>query len=653
MKPVRDESGSALILALVMVSVVGAMLAAALSFADTSLIATPALVEHRTTYNSADGAVEGAINAVRGSATLGTDGAPVSCDFPDYDPSDGVNVVVQCIPQAGSGSAADDQPPFAIQLLGTGGADGFIQTGNTQLTVDGGMYSNGKLDLTGGGSQAAFLSYGDVFVEGNCTPTPGGLLDSVGGLVKCDYAGDARGDDPDYPPGASGITGMSVDPAASCTSPSSVVAFNPGVYTEIPEAPAGCNGSVWWFKPGVYYFDFPDITGRFTWTPDALPGKTVVGGTLKSGWSASTNASTVTLPGACDPSADGVQFIFGGPSLLSVTSQGKVELCGGVNATNYKNHRITLTSLKNEPARTAVGPAATPQTGTPMSPGPTGEVVYALADPAASTIDNVFAEAVLSTTGKALDEADVTLPEFADIPVGSRIDKVELNVRHFATDNAVAAKAFISLPSGVSADKSLTAFSATECTTALTSCTDTWDITSYFTGRGGYKELNGLAARYYAKVNGNKPAVVDSLDGMSLSVTYTPPGFEQHRCPTGQSGCSVVTSTVSQNLFFHGTVYVPTAGLNLRVHNKDTTIFDRGVIARTMNVDVSASSKQTDSPFQIPRATTGRSVLFVAKVDGVDTLRALVRYQDYVTTAGTNSAYPGYRVFVEKWSVIR
>lgn len=650
----RDETGSALILALVMISVIGLMLAAALTFADTSLVATPTFVGHRDDLNVVDGAMEGAVNAVRGSATLGTEGAPIGCDFPDFDTTDDVNVTVECTPQAGSGSAFDDQPVFAITTLGTAADEGFIQTGNTQLTVDGGLYSNGKLDLTPGGAQAAMLSFGDVFVEGACTPAPGGLLDAVGGLVKCNYAGDTRGDDPNYPPGVANAGSMAVDPVATCVGPGTVVAFSPGLYTEIPAAPSSCNGSVWWFQPGVYYFDFPDLTGRHTWTPDDLDGKTVVGGTLKSGWSASTNASAITVPGACDPAADGVQFIFGGPSLLNITSQGSVELCGGTNATNHNNHKIAFHGLKTEPARSAVGPTTLAQTGTPVSPGPTAERSFvSVPATAPRTIDNVYATAALSTTANNLDEADIKDFSFADVPEGARITKVELKVRHFESVTQMDSTAHITLPDGTTDSEALSNFKAVDCTVTLTTCTDTWDITSHFTDEQGYDQLNGLAARYHVKVRGNNAAATDSFDGMELSVTYVPVGFEQHRCPTGASDCSIITSTVDQNLFFHGTVYVPSAGLNLKVHNKDTTIFDRGIVARTMTANISASSKQEDSPFQIPRATTGRSVLFVARVDGVDKLRALVSFQDFVTSAGTSSAFPGYKVTVQKWSVIR
>jgi hypothetical protein len=660
----NNEEGSALILALILITVVGLMVAAAISFVDTSLIATPILADDRDERNIVDGAVEGAINAVRGSGTLGIENSPLPCDFPDFDATDDVNVTVTCTPQAGSGSAFDDQPAFAVLTLGTAATEGFIQSGNTQLTVDGGLYSNGKLDLSPGGAHAAMVSIGDVFVEGACLPLGalGTVLDSVGGLVECNYdptaqaIPDTRGNDPDYPSGAANASGMAVDPTATCAGNNTVVAFSPGLYTEIPSVPSNCGGDVWWFQPGVYYFDFPDITGRHTWTPDDLSGQRVVGGT-PNGWNASTNAASIADPDVapmCDSTQNGVQFIFGGPSLLEITSQGTVELCGGTNATNHNNHKIALYGLKTEPARTSVGPTTLAQTGTPVSPGSTVERTFLAPNPAAKNIDGTVTAAALGLTNTT-DEADLSLPAFADVPEGARITKVELKVRHFGLTNKFAPTVSVTLPgvtNPISTNNSnLSKNAATSCL-AVTSCVDTWDITSNFTGELGYDKLNGLTARYHVRNTDNIANSV-SFDGMELSVTYVPVGFEKHRCPTSVSNCSIITSTVNQNLFFHGTVYVPSAGLNLKVHNKDTTIFDRGIIARTISANISSSSKQEDSPFQIPRGTTGRSVLFVAKVDGVDKLRALVTYQDFNTVGGASSAFAGYKVTVEKWSVIR
>jgi hypothetical protein len=672
-----DESGSALILALVVITAIGLMLAAILSFTDTSLLATPKFVAARNTLNDVDGAVDGAINSIRGSSGLGVQGFSLPCGpFKPYEGTPKAGITVDCVPQAGSGSASSEVPHYAILTLGTG-SDGLIETGNAALTVDGGIYSNGVIDLTtsGSSSQRQIQVYGDVFAEGLCKPVPGHpeSITTVSGVLKCSpgFTGDASGDDPGYAPGIPNISGLTIDPAGTCAGANTIVAFSPGLYTEIPGQPAGCNGSVWWFKPGTYYFDFPDA--RADWAPAGLPGSTLIGGTLSTGLSASTLASAIDagswIGKSCDRDAPGVQFIMGGPTTLTVLSGGSVELCGSTNVTNVDQHRIPFYGLRPEYGTRTATTATLKVTGTPVSPYedpiPFTDPVLGLPlpvplpPPAAKFIDNRFATASLVSPGTLTKSAAVQLPAFEQVPAGSTINSVKLRVRHFETDTAISASVVILPPTAGADTQPLNDF--TTCSGA-SNCTDPlWDISAKFKGRYGYRELNGLKVVYRAELSGNNLAS-DNLDGVELVVDYTPPGFEATTCPTSTPACNIVTSTVTQNLFFHGTVYVPRAALSLRVHNKDTTIFDRGVIARSLTVDVSSGSKQVDSPFQLPKATTGRKVLFIGKDGGVEKVRALVTYQDYrdkdpITglplPSNAFTAFPGYEVKILNWSVLR
>jgi hypothetical protein len=665
----RDESGSALILALVVITAIGLMLAAILSFTDTSLLATPKFVAARNTLNDVDGAVDGAINSIRGSSGLGIEGFSLPCGpFKPYEGTPKSAITVDCVPQPGSGSASSEVPRYAILTLGTG-SDGMIETGNAALTVDGGIYSNGVVDLTTSGSsnQRQIQVYGDVFAEGACKPVPGHpeSITSVAGFVKCspDFAGDASGDDPLYPPGVPNISGLTVDPVGTCAGANTIVAFSPGVYTEIPDQPGGCNGDVWWFKPGSYYFDFPDA--RADWAPAGLPGKTLIGGTLAAGLTASTPAGDIAsgswIGKSCDKDAPGVQFIMGGPTTLTVVSGGAVELCGSTSATNVDQHRIPFYGLRPAYGTRTATTVTLKATGAPVSPyaDPIPFVDLLVPPPAAKFIDDRFATAALTSPGSLTKSAGVQLPSFEQVPAGSTINSVKLRVRHFETDAAISASVVILPPTAGADTKPLNDF--TSCA-APANCTDPlWDISSKFKGRYGYRELNGLKVVYRAELSGNNLAS-DNFDGIELVVDYTPPGFEATTCPTSTPACSIVTSTVTQNLFFHGTVYVPRAALSLRVHNKDTTIFDRGVIARSLTVDVSSGSKQVDSPFQLPKATTGRKVLFIGKDGAVEKVRVLVTYQDYrdkdpitglplPSTAFTG--FPGYEVKILNWSVLR
>lgn len=660
----RDDEGSALILALAVITVVGLMLGAVLTFTETSLLSTPAFVENRNVLYDADAAVDNAINAVRGSQSMGSEG--FGCG-PFNQPAgrDGVVVTVECQSQPLSGSASDQVPPYAVLLMG---AEGFVQAGNRRLTVDGGLYSNGRIDLTLNGSQNELQVFGDVFAELDCAPDNNldPRLTTVGGRLECDYAPPAShtaGNDPDYPRHPVDLDTLAVDPEGTCGGVAGrVVTFVQGLYTEIPRAATGCTGAVWWFSPGDYYFDFP--AARAEWVVDDQSGKTVVGGT-PNGFTSTSLASTVPFPGACDKTAaDGVQFIVGGPTQITTNTAGNVELCGSKDDSDVDGKQVIALYGLKDGVRTTETDKVFAETGVPLSPfNLPNESKYTDPNPlvgnlnAAKTIDGSFVNAPLTTSGgpNAKDLANIRLPEFADVPLGARIVEAELRVKHWAVGNVSAITPSIAIEPAALGTGTLSKYSLADCLLSNKNfCTDVIPLT--VDGAFAYKDLNSLAATYASRITGNNAVGnSDNLDGVQLVVTYVPTGAEETTCTESGDNCALVTSTVAQKLFFHGTVYAPESFMDLTLHNKDTTIFDRGVILNSLKVTVSAGSKQEDSPFQLPEATTGREVLFIARVAGVEKLRALVKYEDFKTDAatGTTTAFPGYKVIVKKWSVLR
>lgn len=655
----KDEEGSALILALAMITVVALMLAVVLDFTDTGLLATPAFVEQRDILNEVDGAVEGAINSVRGSTLLGTVGSPINCGpFEPYKNDPGlseVDVTVSCTAQTSTTGVgiAENQPPFAVMTVGDQTGEGFYLAGNEMLTVDGGMYSRGVIDAkssAGTGAQSAIQSYGDLLAEKGCNPTPpGSVFTSLGGIRDCNVTPVDAGKDPNYPPAILALP-SAIDPAATCPGGANgLVEFLPGLYSEIPVAPPTCTGDVWWFSPGIYYFDFPD--GTAAWDPAV----DIVGGTLKA--PVTTSSTSVPIPGACDEAADGVQFIFGGESRLSM-AHASIELCGSVNATNHEEHKIVYYGLKTGTRSTETDKTFL-ETGTPATAA--GSEVPFLLPANAKTMNEsptpLYASAVLNGNVNSADSASLSLPAFDDVPAGATITSTKLRVRHGASATGAEPKLTVALPAITALSRP--AFSKDydlnkNC--LLTSpCTSVVDITSDLRGTFKYLDVNGLSATYNARLKSSlKTIVTDNVDGAELFVTYIVPGFEATTCPTTELDCSVLASKVDLDVVFHGTVYTPTARLFLELNNKDTNLFERGVVARTMTANASSSFKQTDSPFQLPNKTVFRQVLFVASVDGVDKLRALVEYQDFKPdTAGEPVAFPGYAVKVLKWSVLR
>ena len=740
----RDDTGSVLVLVLVIVIGVMLFMTAVLSFADSGLKTSVGYRTHRNVTYYSDGAMDGAINALRGSPSEGSVGQPC----PQFQPpanadatwtfasqnqgAPGHTYTVTCQPMAGSGNIPSNQPQYAILTLGANAGEGFQVSGNHTLQVDGSVYSNGDMTYDTSNNTGTLVN-GDLTTVGSCPTIKGAQILSVRGKQTCNAGPTAKltsaltngtsyttlsvtslptavatGDtivirptvltggtttqtvtasgaaaagatsipvtsfkannsyavgtlildpgDPNYSPEVDLTQPTStqlaaVDPKVTCGSGSpALVVFSPGLYTEVPTAPSGCSSpsnNVWWFTPGIYYLDFQAPSGG-NWTPPS--NVEVVGGTLANGWSAATPASTVAPavgnPNACvepntTPSFPGVQVIMGGASTITLTPTNAMELCSDTSTTAQE---IALYALKSG-SRTEVP-----------------NLVLTPSNASSSTFlpnDSLPGVAALTPGGAAT----LTASGYGTIDSGSLVKSVQVQITHGESSSNVALTGTISLGGTTFNLPTSNGASTTKLANCSpTGCTQTIDVTSDLPADFPYRALDGsgspVSVTYKATLPNNKPAATDTLTSINLLIDYVKPGFE---ATCAASSCSLLSNNPqgsSQNMFFHGTVYAPTSALAITVQNGGTTIFDRGVIVETLSVDVSASSKQTTSPFSLPQATTSRSVLFTETVDGSATpvLRAVATYQDYAPDPTANSgkiAIPGYVVTVSNWSVLR
>src|SRR5207248_1242827 len=198
-----------------------------------------------------------------------------------------------------------NRPGNAVLTLGRiPGEDGInIQqpTGST-FRVHGVVFSNSNLNVVNGALNTNTAAY----ARGACT----GTVQSVP-APRCNYGSAANplGDDPGY---ASVLTSVPAHRALpACTTPNSVVTFQPGYYddaaglTAMMAGNSACKHSTWWFTPGAYYFDFHNGTnpllpsGDDLWTID--DGYLVAGTPVNAGGRVvATPAVPATIPGACD-----------------------------------------------------------------------------------------------------------------------------------------------------------------------------------------------------------------------------------------------------------------------------------------------------------------------------------------------------------------
>src|SRR5947208_15083243 len=102
-KQLRDDDGTVLILALAFLGLFGLVVGTILGLATTNLKDTDVVRSLAATTYTADGAVDGAINAVRAQPTVGLAGASTICfSLPAGAVNSSAQVDVTCTGQSGS-----------------------------------------------------------------------------------------------------------------------------------------------------------------------------------------------------------------------------------------------------------------------------------------------------------------------------------------------------------------------------------------------------------------------------------------------------------------------------------------------------------------------------------------------------------------------
>lgn len=675
-----DEEGAILILALIFVTVVALMIGGMLALGNTATGGGIQLTSQRDNIYFLDSAVQGAINSFRNDPTLGASSpcTPVLNFTAPSTPSDLQNAQVKCTSTGTSGSSGSDQPPNALLTLGNTSGHGLCISGNHTLSVDGNVVSDHDVSVSttncpggsGGGSGSAtqLRVVGDLTGQVCTGPShsqPNPIV--VTGSYQCASGAPTQGD-PGYPLTISALP-STVDPTATCLG-SGVVELTPGFYSDAPSYPAQCGGtnvSVLLFAPnldatthqasslGAYYFDFNHSPN---WTPTgltivagALPGNHAFDSTVTSSY-----ISGLTTGSKCSTNYPGVQWIFGGATRLTVsTSSTYLEVCGTSPSAAQPQHLALATFPSGSRSTTTVTSPSSAVDSACSTPYPTGTTCTSsgFAPVGATSLVSALSSSGNGTATAALSNANKTASmtlgasSTADgVPNGSTINSVQLSFTHKETTTP---------NHSMKPSVTLGNFGSQNLTYCTSTCTgETLTFTSSGSNNISWKDLQNIT--YAVALPSASNSGADVVDQVSLVVSYVPPAFEATSC-TASTSCDLINSTVDQSVFFHGTVYAPTALLYLTVHNKVTTIFDRGVIADSVSVNMNASTTQTDSPFQVPSGSpTNRCVEFTATPVGASgpSVSANVCFQDYITNSdGTKTAYPGYIVTTKGWTITR
>jgi hypothetical protein len=476
--------------------------------------------------------------------------------------------------------------------------------------------------------------------------------------------------------------------AANC--PGKVMTFQPGYYDDaqalsslMSGSGGPCKGSVWWFTPGIYYFDFhnssnPLLGGSDVWTMN--DGQLVAG--------TPTNAAGVVLakpanpspsPGGChnpikSTAAVGVQFIFGGDSQFRLTG-GNAELCAGYHTARPP---IAVYGVKSG-AETQVPTATVKPTTVVNPPAP---ALFDSATVTAANLANVgdSTGATWTKTATGNQTASFTLGGYAPtpvIPAGSVLNSAILRVVYKNSAGAsgdVRTVVLTPTAGGAAITSTLPSTASTATQTAL--------IDLYGGGTGPLAAavhthgFSGASMAYSVRL---AHTGVETVDAIQLDLSYTPPAFRAQdvaipggNCLTstytggsaGQCAALFTPTNYHDSFYIQGTTYMPKAVIDLSLSNATSQVMRFGVVARALWVKETGSFGYEGAVIEVPDNSPGfgpgGTVVYLnvylcqaapscSAASGKLGLRARVLIYDPTTTPNP----PARQITIQSWAVQR
>jgi hypothetical protein len=710
---VGNDAGAALLLVLIVITVVALVVAGLLSFADTSIRTTVAVRKQASNAYSADGAAEAAVNALQRNSfnndtSSGTYpkcfGAGATSDtlvlpsfYPGTTGSAAASAAVTCSPDPNSGAGGglvpiDDKnkPGQAILTLGQNASEDGINVkplnSTTPFTVHGTVVSDSNIRAVNGPivSNAAVTAHSGC--AGTITSTPAPVCNAA---IKADPNYQF---DPAYATPANAVpTYRTVPAAASASCPGKVVTFLPGYYDDavaLTSLMAGggsnpCKGSIWWFTPGTYYFDFhnsnsqnPLLSGNDLWTVG--DGQLLAGTPVNAaGTVLATPPNPITVPGACQnpiktTSASGVQFIFGGDSQFQVSGTADAEICGTYRAPADNRPTIAFYGLKSgSVSPTALtGLAASTVTSSQFA-APAGGTLTSGASAADSKYD--------TWTGSSAQTGTLTLSSgFAPttaIPAGSVVTSANLRIVYGPSPAASSRSIAITPVAGGPVITNPVSSSAQAAGTTQT--INLKDATA--TGLAASIHTYGFTSASMVYTSTLTSAGVENIDAVLLDITYIPPAYRAENTTSvpgnclattytggGAGQCAVIsTSSAYKGAFYiQALTYTPAAVIDLTLSNITAQVLRFGVICRSLWVKETGAITYTGPVIEVPDDSKGLgpggTIVYLnvyvcpaaatcSSSTGKLSLRARVLIFD---PSGTPSP-PNRQMKIQSWSMLR
>ncbi|HEY0165438.1 MAG TPA: hypothetical protein VGB75_00220 [Jatrophihabitans sp.] len=708
-----DDTGATLVLALILITVVALVVGVLLSFGDSSVRTTVALRGQAAAVYGSDGAAAAAITALRRSpfnnntsspthpkcfgAGLTADTLLLNDFYPGTTGGAASSAAVECTADPNTGAAGGlvkindgNKPGNAILTMGANpGEDGVnikALSSSFPFRVHGSVVSNSNIRVTNGSLESNVGVYARTGCSGAIVSTPPPACSS-GPTADPGYQSE-----PAFGSPANAVPTYRPVPAVAATNcPGGVMTFQPGYYDDgqalsslMSNSGGSCKDSVWWFTPGIYYFDFhnsanPLLGGSDVWTVSS--GQLVAGTpTNAAGTVLAKPASPSTIPGACqnpikDENATGVQFIFGGDSQLRLTNDADAEICA-----TYHSDRPPIAVYGAKTGAEALVPTATVKPSTVVNPP-----APALFDSATVTASNLAEEAdsagaVWTKTATGNQTASFTLGGYAPapvIPAGSVLNSATLRVVYKNSAGAsgdVRTVVLTPTAGGAAITSTLPSTASTVAQTAL--------INLYSGGVGPLATavhtygFTGASMAYSTRL---AHTGVETVDALQLDLGYTPPAFRAQdgaipggNCLTstytggGGGQCAVLSMSTgySGRFYIQGTTYTPKAVIDLTLNNITSQVLRFGVVARSLWVKETGSITYNGPVIEVPDNSPGfgpgGTVVYLnvylcqaasscTAATGKLSLRARVLIYDPTATPNP----PARQITIQSWAVQR
>jgi hypothetical protein len=649
-----DEAGSALIMALLFLALFGLLVGGILSLTQANLKATTAIRSKAATLYSANAAVDGAINSVQALGTGSSVGvAPYNStcfSLPAAQVNSFGQINVNC--QATSGSGAMDltqQPAQGILTTGAGGATEGV-TVTSGLTYDQGDVKTRVLTTTASTLNQLAVTSGSVRAT-SCSPTTlGARVTATPGTVSCAAA--AVPVDPAADPGLSAPVQASwsapVGPTTAVTAPTCpvaaspwVVSFSPGLYNSGAafQAALACANKVVWFRPGVYYLDFTDATAAnraVTINTTGTNTNSIVGG-VPSGWDpAAATRPTIPLPtaaspstSACDKTLPGVVFVLGGDSTITATSA-KLQICGWWNTTSPAQH-FAFDALSNDVTANGQVNNLAPTTAA----NATGQAPWTnwTTPTAVTATDGTYASWTSYAGGSQANPThsvylQITYPNL-NVPIDATIVSMTATITHTMSGTGGALRADILLPDGTMLKPANRPFR-----TCLAACTFSGSEVVDFTPQTPPTATQVNSAIVRIQTDGYGAAAgsfTEKVDSVFLTVNYTYPLVHGSTATSTSAVLTLNGDSAAANpsiIAIHGTVYAILNVVNVGVLNAVTTVIDRGIVARHVQLSMTRAAGFSGPLVSIPPSGPRDVVFTASSTAGVALLRAEVVFSD-------------------------